>query len=428
MVNVLGYISIQPDWTVDVSSALDSSGSAGSVGKFWVSGYKLGEESLHGHIQVSKSISADGATLVSLATTDSAAGITAEYVSLHQLYLTSVNTGTVLFTAPRSTMACSQVVRGTGVRSFDVSRYGGLLAAGGDEGVLDVYDTQNGRHRISLEGHIGDITSCAFFPSGQVVLTGASDLHLRVWSASDGTNPVKLVGHTAAITDTAIVGRGKNVLSSAKDGTLRLWHCGSAATLHTFELSKMAVNAMDLVGSSQPDEDEEETNEFETLGKAVAVACEDGRALLVDLRTRNTIAVFASKPPAVPVRAVAYDITNGLLYAGRADGVVEVWSVGAPAAPAYSFKRNNSPISALRLVQRVEAGPPLLCVGTDDGQLYLVEVELSSGKVVTATVVEELVAFDVDPITQIRASPSTTPGASRQSIWASGRTANVYEF
>ncbi|KAJ1671986.1 hypothetical protein GGF38_000384 [Coemansia sp. RSA 25] len=437
MVNLLGYISIQPDWTVDVSNALkDAAGSADSQGKFWVSGYKLGEESIHGYIQVSKSVSADGVTLVSLTATDGAAGISAEYVGPRQLHLSSANTGVaspVLYTAPRSTVSCSQIVRGTGVRSFDVSRYGGLLAAGGDDGVLDVYDTQNGRHRVSLEGHIGDITSCTFFPSGQVVLTGASDLRLRVWSASDGTNPVTLVGHTAAITDTAIVGRGKNVLSSAKDGTLRLWHCGSAVILHTFALSNMAVNAIDLVSSSRPgleDEDVEDqpTNEFETAGKVVAAACEDGRALLVDLHTRETIAVFASEPPAAPVRAVAYDIANGLLYAGRADGIVDVWATGAPEASAYSFKRNNSPISALRLVQRAEAGPPLLCVGTEDGQLYLVAVELAGGKVATAEVVEEMVAFDVDPITQIRAAPSTTPGSSRQSIWASGRTAKVYEF
>ncbi|KAJ2887212.1 hypothetical protein H4R27_000008 [Coemansia aciculifera] len=424
VVNVFGYISIQPDWTVDVSTALEST----TPGKFWVSAYRLDEASIHGYIQVTKSVSADGTTLVNLSALDAA--ITAEYVGPRQLRLSSASTGIVspvLYTGPRSTVACSQVVRGSGVRSFDVSRYGGLLIAGGDDGVLDVYGTQSSQHRVSLEGHIGDITSCLFFPSGQVVLSAATDLRLRVWSASDGTNPVTLVGHTAAITDTAIVGNGKNVLSSGKDGTLRLWHCGSATVLHTFDLSKMPINAIDLVTGKESDEEEEElpADEFETAGKVVAVACEDGRTLLVDLCSRETISVFASE---VPVRAVAYALASGLLFAGRSDGVVDVWTTDAPAAPAYAFKRNNSPISALRLVQRTEAGPPLLCVGTEDGQLYLVALEMTNGKVTAAEVVEELVAFDVDPITQIRAAPSTTPGASRQSIWASGRTGKVYEF
>ncbi|KAJ2414272.1 hypothetical protein GGI10_002499 [Coemansia sp. RSA 2530] len=421
MVNVFGYISIQPDWTVDVSAALESS----EPGKFWVSAYKLGEDSIHGHIQVSKSVSADGTTLVNLTAVDAA--ITAEYVGPLQLRLSSASTGTVtpvIHTAPRSTVACSQIARGTGVRSFDVSRYGGLMVAGGDDGVLDVYNTQSGQHRVSLEGHIGDITSCVFFPSGQVVLSAGTDLRLRVWSASDGTNPATLIGHTAAITDTAIVGLGKNVVSSGKDGTLRLWHCGSATVLHTFDLSKLHLNAIDLVATKESEE-ELPANEFETAGKIAAVACEDGRALLVDLRSRETTTVFAS---VVPVRAVAYAHAHGLLFAGRSDGVVDVWSTDEPAAPAYAFKRNNSPISALRLVQRSEDGPPLLCVGTEDGQLYLVALETTGGKVTSAQVVEELVAFDVDPITQIRTAPSTAPGASRQSIWASGRTGKVYEF
>ncbi|KAJ2046298.1 hypothetical protein H4S04_005125 [Coemansia sp. S16] len=419
VVNVFSYISIQPDWTVDVSTALEST----TPGKFWVSAYRLGEASSHGYIQVTKSVSADGTTLVNLSAVDAA--ITAEYVGPRQLRLSSTGImSPVLYTGPRSTVACSQIVRGTGVRSFDVSRYGGLLVAGGDDGVLDVYGTQSSQHRVSLEGHIGDITSCLFFPSGQVVLSAATDLRLRVWSASDGTNPVTLVGHTAAITDTAIVGNGKNVLSAGKDGTLRLWHCGSASVLYTFDLSKMAINAIDLV-SGEESEEELPVDEFETAGKIVAVACEDGRALLVDLRSRETIAVFTSE---VPVRAVAYAIADGLLFTGRSDGVVDVWTTDAPATPAYAFKRNNSPISALRLVQRTEAGPPLLCVGTEDGQLYLVALEMTGNKVAAAEVVEELVAFDVDPITQIRAAPSTTPGASRQSIWASGRTGKVYEF
>ncbi|KAJ2909719.1 hypothetical protein GGI21_001601, partial [Coemansia aciculifera] len=418
MVNVFGYLSIQSDWTVDVSTS-----SADSAGKFWVSGYKLGEESIHGYITVSKSNSADGATLVDLTATDGASGITVEYVGPRQLRLSDEKAGIVtpvLYTAPRTTVACSQVVRGTGVRSFDVSKYGGLLVAGGDDGVLDVYETQSSRQRVGLEGHLGDITSCTFFPSGQVVLTGASDLSLRVWSASDGTNPVTLIGHTAAITDTAIVGKGRNVVSASKDGTLRLWHCATAATLQTLSLSTLAVNAIDLVADSgESEETTEDENEFETAGKLVAVACEDGNALVVDLQTKETVFSFASEPSAVPVRAIAYDLANELLYSGRADGVVDIWLTTVPTAPVYSFKRNNSPISALRLIQHVEPGLPLLCVGTEDGQLFVVAIDCAIDNVVTAKVVEELVAFDVDPITQIRAAPSTAPNASRQSIWAS---------
>lgn len=47
-----------------------------------------------------------------------------------------------------------------------------------------------------LDGHIGDVNFCRFFPSGLVVLSGAADLRLKVWSAEDGSSPVTLTGHT----------------------------------------------------------------------------------------------------------------------------------------------------------------------------------------------------------------------------------------
>lgn len=47
-----------------------------------------------------------------------------------------------------------------------------------------------------LQGHISDVNTCRFFPSGKVVLTGGADLRLKIWSAEDGSCPVTLKGHT----------------------------------------------------------------------------------------------------------------------------------------------------------------------------------------------------------------------------------------
>ena len=47
----------------------------------------------------------------------------------------------------------------------------------------------------NLEGHISDVNTCRFFPSGKVVLSGGADLRLKIWSAEDGSCPVTLKGH-----------------------------------------------------------------------------------------------------------------------------------------------------------------------------------------------------------------------------------------
>ena len=50
-----------------------------------------------------------------------------------------------------------------------------------------------------LQGHISDVNTCKFFPSGKVVLSGGADLRLKIWSAEDGSCPVTLKGHTGGI-------------------------------------------------------------------------------------------------------------------------------------------------------------------------------------------------------------------------------------
>ncbi|KAJ2400694.1 hypothetical protein GGI23_001880, partial [Coemansia sp. RSA 2559] len=358
MVENFGYMAVQPDWTIDVKNALDK---VEGTHKFWVSAYRQGCESIHDSAEASAgSAATGGATLVSLNMASGSNDVVAEYIGPNQLRLSSRRLGIApsLYTAAAKAVTCSHIARGTGVRNFDVSRYGGLLVACGDGGALDVYDTGGSTHRVRLDGHVGDVTCCQFFPSGQVVLSGATDMRLKVWSASDGTNPVTLVGHTASITDTAIVGLGKNVLSAAKDGTVRLWHCGSAALLHTFGLSEQPVNKIDLVSRPEPDTSSsdiqqqqrtERENESETSGKLVAVACEDGRVLLLDLYTREIVAELGSIGDP-PVRAIAYDAAREIVFAGLSNGTVNVWSIAHPSAPVYAFKRGDtSPVSAVRL-------------------------------------------------------------------------------
>ncbi|KAI8320674.1 WD40 repeat-like protein [Martensiomyces pterosporus] len=428
MVEVFGYFSVQPDWQVDVKSAL-----AGNEGahKFWVSAYKQGQPSIHDTVTVTRSASADGTSLISL-DTGGAGDITAEYINPYQLRLSSQKLGIppTVYTASRKSVRCSQITRGSGVQSFDISRYGGLAVACGDDGAMDVYETEGSVHRVQLEGHFGDVTCCQFFPSGQVALSGATDMRLKIWSASDGTNPVTLVGHHAAITDTSIVGVGKNVVSASKDGTVRLWHCGSSSLLHTFSVSKLPINRIELVTCS-PTSDaganaELPPNEFETSGVVVATGCEDGRVVLLDLLSKSTVAVFGSLQHA-PVRAVAYDVSQGLIFTGLSDGVVELWSVDDPSTPLYALKRNDSPVTNINLVRR-ESGSPLVCVATEDGQLFLASFTLAAGRVTLAEIVEDLVGFDVDPISRVRVSPSIEKKYGRQAIWASGRGSSVFEF
>ena len=51
----------------------------------------------------------------------------------------------------------------------------------------------------NLEGHVGDVYRCRFFPSGTVILTGGADTQLKIWSAENGQCAATLTGHKAGI-------------------------------------------------------------------------------------------------------------------------------------------------------------------------------------------------------------------------------------
>ena len=57
----------------------------------------------------------------------------------------------------------------------------------------------------NLEGHVGDVYTCRFFPSGIVVLSGGADMRLKIWSAEDGSCPRTLIGHTRGWLNSSII-------------------------------------------------------------------------------------------------------------------------------------------------------------------------------------------------------------------------------
>ena len=53
------------------------------------------------------------------------------------------------------------------------------------------------RLQRALRGHLGDVYTCRFFPSGVVILTGSADMQLKIWSAEDGACAATMRGHSA---------------------------------------------------------------------------------------------------------------------------------------------------------------------------------------------------------------------------------------
>jgi WD40 repeat protein len=77
------------------------------------------------------------------------------------------------------------------------------------------------------------ITSVAFSPDNQLVVTGDEDGLVRVWDRESGTKMTDLRGHLQATINSARFSPdGKLIVTAAEDGTTRIWDvCGNSALL-----------------------------------------------------------------------------------------------------------------------------------------------------------------------------------------------------
>jgi WD40 repeat protein len=76
---------------------------------------------------------------------------------------------------------------------------GRLLASGGDDREVAVWDALSGRRVHSLPGPRNWVLAVAFSPDGGLLASGSEDKTVRVWDAVGGRQLLCLTGHTNVV-------------------------------------------------------------------------------------------------------------------------------------------------------------------------------------------------------------------------------------
>ncbi|KAK0528757.1 hypothetical protein OC835_004543 [Tilletia horrida] len=272
------------------------------------------------------------------------------------------------------------------ISAFDISPNGrGLYVAGGPDGKcwigkLPPASSAEGppaqaalQPSVVLDGHVGDITSARFFPSGEVVITTSSDFRICIFSAlptpkEDGSTPSPsinapvrtLVAHTRAPTCTAILGKGRIVLSGGKDGYIRCWNVGEAKEVGNLPAAEAVVSSLfgpaiecmvlgpdpSAVGNGNADDAQGEVDLFPGLLPLLAVGLSSGEVVIHDLRKCSLgDEGTPSSGSAKPVRVQPANTIRSTVPA-------PVFPPGPPLdasdpARAWAGSRSSSPVSAL---------------------------------------------------------------------------------
>jgi WD40 repeat protein/serine/threonine protein kinase/tetratricopeptide (TPR) repeat protein len=126
-----------------------------------------------------------------------------------KIVIQELATGRVLFTTSQPPRLNS-VAFGSGT----------LLASGGDDGPVRVWNASTGKLEGVLRGHRGAVDRVAFTPDGQTLVSSGDDHTVRVWTIGVSRLARTIRDHTDEVWALSLSRDGKLAASSGKDGML----------------------------------------------------------------------------------------------------------------------------------------------------------------------------------------------------------------
>ena len=92
-----------------------------------------------------------------------------------------------------------------------------------DDGVVKLWDVATGEERLTLRGHVGEISALAFSPDGSRLASGGADQTLRLWDVMTGREALSLRGHSDLVWNVTFSADGRRLASTSMDQTVMVW-------------------------------------------------------------------------------------------------------------------------------------------------------------------------------------------------------------
>ena len=94
-------------------------------------------------------------------------------------------------------------------------------------GTVRLWDRATENTVYTFEGHTELVTSVAFSPNGQCIVSGSHDTTVRLWDVASGATLCTLEGHTETVNAVQVSPDGVCVASASDDGSVRIWRVGA---------------------------------------------------------------------------------------------------------------------------------------------------------------------------------------------------------
>ena len=241
------------------------------------------------------------------------------------IYLTSLTA--VDAQSPAEDLPAGAIARfspGALVYTVAFSPNGELLASGGDDNAVILWDIANESERESFVEHGKSVMSIAFSPNGGTLASASLDGFVRLWPVSSDHNRVSLrhggwVESVAFSPDQTMLASG----GGDQEGSVVLWDAVRSRRISTFSGHGALVESVT----------------FSSDGRLLASASRDRTIKLWDVinqRVNRTLAGHSNV-----VHAVAFSPNGEILASSSRDNTIKLWDVASGENRA-TFKITNS--------------------------------------------------------------------------------------